>query len=72
MRRGIGDTIRPMSHFPGGRLTLTALSENLTGWAYYAGLPILRTARSSRLLPASTMGDENHERRPEEALPVNL
>ena len=27
-----------------------ALSENLTKWAYYAALAILRTARSSRLL----------------------
>src|ERR1019366_10016127 len=29
-----------------------ALSENLTKWPYYAALPILRTARSSRLLTA--------------------
>ena len=33
----------------------TALSENLTGWANYAALLILRTARSSRLLTASRL-----------------
>jgi hypothetical protein len=33
----------------------TALSENLTKWAYYAAFTILRTARSSRLLTASRL-----------------
>ena len=38
-----------------GRLHFYALSENLTKWAYYAAFPILRTARSSRLLTASRL-----------------
>ena len=33
-------------------LLKSALSENLTKGPYYAALPILRTARSSRLLTA--------------------
>ncbi len=32
-----------------------ALRENLTKWAYYTAFPILRTARSSRLLTASRL-----------------
>ncbi len=36
-------------------LVFFALNENLTKWAYYAAFPILRTARSSRLLTASRL-----------------
>ena len=38
--------------------TKTALSENLTKWPYHVAFPILRTARSSRLLTASRLALE--------------
>src|SRR5450432_1103270 len=48
----------------------SALSENLAEWAFYAAFPILRTARSSRLLTASRAAILNCHYRPKSARPL--
>src|SRR5258706_15361200 len=58
LRRGKVENQKQVSHFPTAFSYMkgkTALSENLTEWAYYVAFMIRRTARSSRLLADSRL-----------------